>query len=82
MPNPVQSEPWASAHGPGRVGKGQSLISLLSNPLKVYYLPLHNGPIVPARFMHRFLSRSDENADLSALRHARQRPPQTYCMVR
>jgi len=33
--------------------------------------------------MHRFLSRSDESADLSALRHARGhpfagRPPQTY----
>ncbi len=35
-----------------------------------------------ARIMHRFLSRSDESADLSALRHARQRPPQTYCTVR
>ncbi len=35
-----------------------------------------------ARIMHRFLLRSEESADLSALRHARQRPPQTYCMVR
>jgi len=30
--------------------------------------------------MHRFLSRNDESADLSALRHARQRPPQTYSL--
>ncbi len=36
-----------SAHGPERVGKVQFLISLLSNPLKIDYLPLHNGPIVP-----------------------------------
>ncbi|MEE8076474.1 MAG: hypothetical protein V3T60_12710 [Candidatus Binatia bacterium] len=30
--------------------------------------------------MHRFSSRSAESADLSALRHARQRPPQTYSL--
>ncbi len=36
----------------------------------------------PARIMHRFSSRSDESADLSALRHAGLRPPQTYCTVR
>ena len=31
--------------------------------------------------MHRFSSRSDESADLSALRHARKRPPQTYLCI-
>ena len=31
-------------------------------------------PISLARIMHRFLSRSDESADLSALRHARGHP--------
>jgi len=30
--------------------------------------------------MHRFLSRSDESDGLSALRHARQRPPQAYSL--
>ena len=30
--------------------------------------------------MHRFLSRSDESADLGALRHGRKRPPQTYSL--
>ncbi len=38
-----------------------------------------------ARTMHRFSSRSDESADLGALRHARGhplagRPPQTYSL--
>ncbi len=38
-----------------------------------------------APIMHRFMSRSDEGADLSALRHARGhplagRPPQTYSL--
>ncbi len=35
-----------------------------------------------ARIMHRFSSRSGESAGLSALRHARPRPPQAYCRVR
>ena len=32
--------------------------------------------------MHRFLSRNDESAGLTAFRDARQKPPQTYCTVR
>ena len=32
--------------------------------------------------MDRFSSRSGESAGLGALRHARPRPPQAYCMVR
>ncbi len=35
-----------------------------------------------AGVMRRFSSRSDESADLTAFRDARQRPPQTYCTVR